>query len=43
MTIQMMEDIAMEKKVTWETDMKEASARARAENKHVLLDFFNPG
>ena len=39
----MMEDIAMEKKVTWETDMKEASARARAENKHVLLDFFNPG
>ena len=29
--------------VKWETAMDEALARARSENKHVLLDFFNPG
>ena len=33
----------MENKVKWETDMDVALARARAENKPVLLDFFNPG
>jgi len=33
----------MEKKVIWETDMKKALARAKKENKYVLLDFYNPG
>ena len=29
--------------VVWETKMEAAIARAKAENKHILLDFFNPG
>ena len=33
----------MENKITWETEFDAALARARAENKPVLLDFFNPG
>ena len=32
----------MEEKITWETMMVEALARAQSENKTVLLDFFNP-
>jgi hypothetical protein len=33
----------MGKMIIWETKMDAALARAKAENKHVLLDFFNPG
>jgi len=33
----------MNAKIDWITDMDEALKRARAENKPVLLDFFNPG
>jgi len=33
----------MENKINWETEMDGALAQARAENKLVLLDFFNPG
>jgi len=33
----------MEDKIKWETDMDAALSKARAENKPVLLDFFNPG
>lgn len=33
----------MEKKITWETEMKKALSRAKSEQKHVLLDFYNPG
>jgi hypothetical protein len=29
-------------KVVWETKMETALARAKAEDKHILLDFFNP-
>jgi len=36
-------DIIMDSKIEWETDMDTAVARARSENKLVLLDFFNPG
>ncbi len=32
----------MAKAVQWETDMAKALARAKDENKPVLLDFFNP-
>jgi hypothetical protein len=28
--------------ILWETDMTKAMARAKAENKPVLLDFFDP-
>jgi hypothetical protein len=28
--------------IAWETDMKAALARARAERKPILIDFFNP-
>jgi hypothetical protein len=33
----------MVENITWETDMDAALARAHAEQKPVLLDFFNPG
>lgn len=33
----------MTSRVQWETDMDTAISRAKAENKEVLLDFFNPG
>lgn len=33
----------MEKTILWETKMEAALTRAKAENKHILLDFFNPG
>jgi len=29
-------------KIMWETKMEKALSRAKAENKHILLDFFNP-
>jgi hypothetical protein len=29
--------------IQWEKDKGAALKRARAEKKHVLLDFFNPG
>jgi len=29
--------------ITWEAEMNKALARAKAEQKTVLLDFFNPG
>jgi uncharacterized protein YyaL (SSP411 family) len=29
--------------ITWETNMKAALKKAKAENKPILLDFFNPG
>lgn len=32
----------MENKIKWENRMDAALTRARSENKHVLLDFFNP-
>ena len=32
----------MAKTIEWETDFDKALARAKAENKEVLLDFFNP-
>jgi hypothetical protein len=33
----------MGKTTLWETNLEVALARAKAENKHILLDFFNPG
>lgn len=33
----------MEKAVIWESDLQKALAKAKAENKPVLMDFFNPG
>ncbi len=33
----------MTEDIKWETEMDAALVRARAENKPVLLDFFNPG
>jgi len=30
-------------KINWATTLESALARARAENRMVLLDFFNPG
>jgi hypothetical protein len=33
----------MQDKINWESEMDRALAQARAENKLVLLDFFNPG
>jgi hypothetical protein len=35
--------LKMAKAVQWETDMDKALSRAKAENKELLLDFFNPG
>ncbi len=29
--------------IKWETQMETALARAKAESKPILLDFFNPG
>ncbi len=29
-------------KIVWETKMEKALARAKAEKKPILLDFFNP-
>jgi len=29
--------------IQWETELDRGLARARSENKEVLLDFFNPG
>jgi hypothetical protein len=37
------EELTMGKMIIWETKMDVALARAKAENKNVLLDFFNPG
>ena len=33
----------MANKIEWENGMDKALSRAKAEGKHVLLDFFNPG
>jgi hypothetical protein len=33
----------MAENIKWETDMDAALARARVDNRAVLLDFFNPG
>jgi hypothetical protein len=33
----------MENIIQWEKEKGSALKRARTENKHVLLDFFNPG
>jgi hypothetical protein len=33
----------MARAIEWETGMDKALARAKAENKEILLDFFNPG
>jgi len=32
----------MDMKIQWETNMEKALARAKAENKPIFLDFFNP-
>jgi hypothetical protein len=29
--------------IRWESDLSKALSRAKAENKPVLMDFFNPG
>jgi hypothetical protein len=36
-------EATMENAVAWETDLDKSLARARAEKKPVLIDFFNPG
>jgi hypothetical protein len=33
----------MAKSIEWESDLQKALARAKAEQKPVLMDFFNPG
>jgi hypothetical protein len=33
----------MENEIHWEKELDTALARAKAENKPVLMDFFNPG
>ncbi len=33
----------MGESIVWESDLKKALARAGAEKRPVLLDFFNPG
>ena len=33
----------MHHEIKWESDLKNSLARAKAEKKFVLLDFFNPG
>jgi hypothetical protein len=32
----------MSKNIKWETDYNVALNKAKSENKHVLIDFFNP-
>jgi hypothetical protein len=32
----------MEMKIEWETDFDNAVAKAKAENKMIFLDFYNP-
>ncbi len=32
----------MEKKIEWQTEMAAALQKAKAENKLIFLDFFNP-
>ena len=34
---------AMADAIEWKSDLSEAQARAKKENKPVLMDFFNPG
>jgi hypothetical protein len=33
----------MAEQIKWENDLEKAKRRARAEQKPILLDFFNPG
>ncbi len=33
----------MAKEIEWEKEMDKALAKAKAENKPLLMDFFNPG
>jgi len=35
--------MVMENTIIWETSFDSAVSKAKAENKHVLIDFFNPG
>jgi hypothetical protein len=35
--------LTMAATILWETDMKKTMARARSENKLILLDFFDSG
>ncbi len=30
-------------RIEWETDFNKSLSKAKSEDKHVLLDFFNPG
>jgi len=32
----------MDTNIKWETDFNVALSKAKAESKHVLIDFFNP-
>ena len=36
-------EVVMATTIQWETELDRGLARARSENKEVLLDFFNPG
>lgn len=33
----------MAKEIEWESDLQKALTKAKAANKPVLMDFFNPG
>jgi hypothetical protein len=35
--------MVMEEKISWENEINAAIDKACAENKNILLDFFNPG
>ena len=35
--------VIMASKMAWEKDLNGALARARSEDRYVLLDFYNPG
>jgi hypothetical protein len=35
--------VETEVRIEWETQLAEALDKAKADGKHVLLDFFNPG